>query len=542
MAINSISFPTPQAYSGGVDFSSLANLGNVYRQGQEDAAKRLALSKLGDDPTANASILTSSGVPSLAQLGINMQQHQGTEAERVREWEAANSRAEAIARRAEEDYKKKGEDEEAARASVAALWGNRGAPPPSPDVFTRGAPPVPFQPPAPQAAPLPAPQPMPPVQGMGENNEGLAVPLAPGQMPPNAPGTPAVPLPAQAAPPAPAPPPEIPPSPIAPSSLQATGALTAAPPAQRVASTLATGGNPASAGISREQIGEMYRNPETRDLAKVFLQNAMNPGTWKIEKTEDGRLVAVNDKTLESKDVTPPTPGGGPPGSKEERETEGFYRAGIKLGMSDAQARAFAGNKGKMPGLSSKAQTTLLANEAAIPQAQDVIDNIDALSKLSPDATSGTFGQLENKYLGGLGSWTPDAVKKSQQMSQLATMNVLQQVRTLFPGRVLAAEFKTLQTLEHPEQYSDEVRQQSYATLKKLAQDRLSEMKRENEGIRSGAIFEPGFNQSKPTPAPTPAPTGAKPTLGEFMTKARDANPGTSDSELARYWKDHYGS
>jgi hypothetical protein len=270
----------------------------------------------------------------------------------------------------------------------------------------------------------------------------------------------------------------------------------------------------------------------------------MNPGTWKVEKTEDGRLVAVNDRTLESKDVTPPTPGGGPPATKEERETEGFYRAGIKLGMSDAQARAFAGNKGKMPGLSSKAQTTLLANEAAIPQAQDVLDNLDALSKLSPDATSGTIGQLENKYLGGLGSWTPDAVKKSQQMSQIATMNVLQQVRSLFPGRVLAAEFKTLQTLEHPEQFSDEVRQASYARLKKLSQDRLSEMQRENEGIRSGAIFEPGFKQSQPTPTPTPAPapSGAKPTLGEFMTKARDANPGVSDSELARYWKDRYGS
>ena len=47
--VNPISFPTPQAYSGGADFSMLANLGNVYKKAQEDARQQEALGKLGPD-------------------------------------------------------------------------------------------------------------------------------------------------------------------------------------------------------------------------------------------------------------------------------------------------------------------------------------------------------------------------------------------------------------------------------------------------------------------------------------------------------------
>jgi hypothetical protein len=43
MAINPVSFPTPQAFSGGVDFSPLANLGNVAREAQ----KQQSLANLG---------------------------------------------------------------------------------------------------------------------------------------------------------------------------------------------------------------------------------------------------------------------------------------------------------------------------------------------------------------------------------------------------------------------------------------------------------------------------------------------------------------
>lgn len=71
--VNPISFPTPQAYSGGADFSMLANLGNVYKKAQEDARQQEALGKLGQGQEADAQTLLTSNVPSLAQLGLNMQ-------------------------------------------------------------------------------------------------------------------------------------------------------------------------------------------------------------------------------------------------------------------------------------------------------------------------------------------------------------------------------------------------------------------------------------------------------------------------------------
>jgi hypothetical protein len=71
--VNPISFPTPQAYSAGADFTPLANLGNVYQKAQEQARQQEALASLGLDPEANAQILTGSGVLPLAQLGLSMQ-------------------------------------------------------------------------------------------------------------------------------------------------------------------------------------------------------------------------------------------------------------------------------------------------------------------------------------------------------------------------------------------------------------------------------------------------------------------------------------
>src|SRR5262249_4189194 len=151
-------------------------------------------------------------------------------------------------------------------------------------------------------------------------NIGPAVPLAPGQLPPD---QAAVPLADQ---------------PTAP-----------VPVVDRVVNNLTSGQPAAASGVTREQIGELYRNPLTRPLATTFLQNAMSPAEWKGEKLEDGRVVAVNDKTLESRDVTPKTPTGEAPISKQEREAQGYFVAGKKLGMSDEQATAYAANKGKMP-------------------------------------------------------------------------------------------------------------------------------------------------------------------------------------------------
>jgi hypothetical protein len=94
MAINPTSFPMPQAFSGGVDFSPLANLGNVYRQGQEQDAQRRVLGQLGTDSAANAQLLATSGVPSLATLGMTMQQQQAREKQRIAEFERTQTRLE----------------------------------------------------------------------------------------------------------------------------------------------------------------------------------------------------------------------------------------------------------------------------------------------------------------------------------------------------------------------------------------------------------------------------------------------------------------
>jgi hypothetical protein len=86
MAINPTSFPMPAAFSGGVDFSPLANLGNVYRQGQQQAAQQQTLAQLGPDPVANTQFLIKSGVPELVQAGVRMQAEQANHAENIRQF------------------------------------------------------------------------------------------------------------------------------------------------------------------------------------------------------------------------------------------------------------------------------------------------------------------------------------------------------------------------------------------------------------------------------------------------------------------------
>jgi hypothetical protein len=74
MAINPLSVPnfsvTP--YSGGADFSQLANLGNVYQEGQMQNRRLAVLGQLGQDPTQNAMLMIKSGDPTMAQHGIEL--------------------------------------------------------------------------------------------------------------------------------------------------------------------------------------------------------------------------------------------------------------------------------------------------------------------------------------------------------------------------------------------------------------------------------------------------------------------------------------
>lgn len=61
------------------DFSPLANLGNIYQKAQDDAQKRSALGRLGEDAGANATALLQSGNPELVQLGLSLQNRMTTQ-------------------------------------------------------------------------------------------------------------------------------------------------------------------------------------------------------------------------------------------------------------------------------------------------------------------------------------------------------------------------------------------------------------------------------------------------------------------------------
>jgi hypothetical protein len=57
-------------------WTSLGNLGNVYKDAQAAANKQRILSSLGTDPQANMQALLTSQDPGLAQIGLNLQQRQ----------------------------------------------------------------------------------------------------------------------------------------------------------------------------------------------------------------------------------------------------------------------------------------------------------------------------------------------------------------------------------------------------------------------------------------------------------------------------------
>ena len=75
MAIAPLSLPgyaTPQA----MDFTSLANLGDVYKKSSQDAARQATLAQLGQGDKIDPRVLLSSGDMSLANLGVQIQNRQ----------------------------------------------------------------------------------------------------------------------------------------------------------------------------------------------------------------------------------------------------------------------------------------------------------------------------------------------------------------------------------------------------------------------------------------------------------------------------------
>jgi hypothetical protein len=102
--MNGLSFPMPQAFSGGVDFSPLANLGNVYQQTQDRNRRLTALAQLGADPNQNALALIQSGDPQLAAQGLTLQRQTAGDIEAKREWEAQQRIREQTAAQQKEKF------------------------------------------------------------------------------------------------------------------------------------------------------------------------------------------------------------------------------------------------------------------------------------------------------------------------------------------------------------------------------------------------------------------------------------------------------
>lgn len=83
MAVQQLQIPTNNI-NNLVDqsqWATLGNLGNVYQKAQEQQRQQAALAQLGADPTANSQFLIKSGVPDLAQLGVQMQNRLATQAQ-----------------------------------------------------------------------------------------------------------------------------------------------------------------------------------------------------------------------------------------------------------------------------------------------------------------------------------------------------------------------------------------------------------------------------------------------------------------------------
>lgn len=84
MAIAPLSLPgyaAPQS----LDFSSLANLGQVYKQANQDATRQATLAQLGQGDKIDPRVLLASGDLSLANLGVQIQNRQEDQARQERQ-------------------------------------------------------------------------------------------------------------------------------------------------------------------------------------------------------------------------------------------------------------------------------------------------------------------------------------------------------------------------------------------------------------------------------------------------------------------------
>lgn len=509
MPINQISFPQYNVNSQ-MDFTPLAKLGDQWRTQQLESAKRDTLAQLGPDAARNAQILMGSGIPDLATMGLNIQHQLRSEGREDVQLANTNRRADAAlgiqqaaARRTQEDWLQQEKDRQEAGKLVGGMF--PGAAPPAAQPFPA---PLPGQGGPPQATPFPAP---------------LPAPQAP-QQPPQQPQAPVEPPSAfEATPRLPAglqPPPVSPPVKAEgdePSALPSwVQSAQAQPPdlsiVGRISSNLTSQQPAAAAGISREQLGALMQNPLTRPLATAFLQKQFNPGEWKYEKTDDGRLIATNSldprKTI---DVTPPTGTGAPPGTKEEREIQGYFRAGKALNMSDEEARAFAANKGKTP------KTDLSANEEKrISTLTDeartgarVLTTVNQLKELSKTAWgfkgAGPASLLAATVLpSGLGG---AGATDTQDLINAAHTNVVNVAKSIFPQRVTNTDLQLLKELESSADQPDVVRQRLYKRTEEMIREKVKDAEDEAEAIRNRTFYKPRKAPDASLTSPAPAVT-----------------------------------
>ena len=84
MAVAPLQLPG-YAQSRDLDFSSLANLGQVYKQAAADTARRETLAQLGNGDKIDPRVLLSSGDMSLANLGVQIQNRQEDQARQAQQ-------------------------------------------------------------------------------------------------------------------------------------------------------------------------------------------------------------------------------------------------------------------------------------------------------------------------------------------------------------------------------------------------------------------------------------------------------------------------
>jgi len=517
VAINQLQIPQSNI-NNTVDpstWGALGNLGTVYQKAQEQQRLQSTLASLGTDPQANMRILLGSGVPSLAQIGLNLQEKGVEQGREDKRYAVTDKRAnellaiqQANERRAQETYEKVDSDEAAAAKLIGGGFGQ------TPQQAAPAAAPFPaplpgaMPPQQPQQPPQPAPQVAPPQVAPGEPPSAFsATPILPGGMQAGPAVAPPAQPTAQAAPTAP--------------PVMAQGddselpgwaqSAQAQPPdtslVGRVASNLTSPSPAAAAGISRDQLAALYKNPLTRPIATAFLQKQFNPGEWKYEKDDAGRIIATN--TLDpskTRDVTPPTASGAPPASKDQRERDARFADAKSRGYDETTANYVAIN-GKLP-KEDLTPTEMKAVTDAQKQAQsgeDVLDNLKRLKELSPRAWTGsgasTRASLANALLPS--DYIPQGAIDTKEMSNLALQNVAGQAKAVFGARLAVAEVKLLNQIETTPEMSDPERQAVYTRIEKMIRRHVDAANAEAEGIKNKTYFKPS--------AATQTATGDKP-------------------------------